>query len=596
MIKKRVVVDNFEIDKGLEDYHPVLSKLLFNRGIKTREDVEKFLNPSFERDVHDPFLIHDMEKSVERIIKAIKCEEKIAVYNDYDCDGIPGGVVLTDFFEAIGYKNYVVYIPHRHNEGYGLHKHAIDYLEKENVKLIITVDLAITNLEEIIYTKEKNIEIIVTDHHLPIHKEGSEQELPKAFSVLNSKKDICNYPDKNLCGCAVAWKLVSATLTKLRELEGKESKHKKEFKEILENVKKLPIGWEKWLLDMVGISTIADMVPLQNENRALAYFGIEVLRKSRRPGLQHLLKLAKATQKDISEDDIGFTIAPRLNSASRMDIPQKARTVLAENNLKVAMFAAEELENLNNDRKSSVKDITDTISYDHIDFKNDVIVVGDESWGPGVLGLIAQKIIDQTRKPVFVWGKGEGEILKGSCRSIGDIHLVELMDRCTKGTFIHFGGHEQAGGFAFDKNNLEKISLELNEAVKHVEKKEISKDKFEIDAELQIKDVTMELFNEINKLAPFGMGNPKPVFEFKNVKPAKVREFGKLGGHLEIIYDNGSYEGLQAIAFGKIPKDFEVLKDGNPHTLIARIEKSTFMGKTRLRLAIVSVIKTNLVN
>lgn len=584
----------------INSIHSLTKKLLENRGVIGDENIEKFLIPSYERDIHNPFLIDDMEKSVERVIKAIECEEKIAIYNDYDCDGIPGGVVLTDFFEAIGYKNYIVYIPHRHNEGYGLHKHAIDYLEKQNVKLIITVDLAITNLEEIIYAKEKNIEIIVTDHHLPIHKEGSEQELPKAFAILNSKKDICNYPDKNLCGCAVAWKLVSALLFTLRKLEEKSNSptglrvkglgYSENFFEILEKVKKLPIGWEKWLLDMVGISTIADMVPLQNENRALAYFGIEVLRKSRRPGLQHLLKLAKASQKDISEDDIGFTIAPRLNSASRMDIPQKARTVLAENNMKVAMFAAEELENLNNDRKSSVKDITDTISYDHKDFESDVIVVGDESWTPGVLGLIAQKIMDQTGKPVFVWGKGGGEILKGSCRSIGDVHLVELMDRCTKGTFIHFGGHEQAGGFAFDKNNLEKISKELNEAIKHVGKKEISKDKFEIDAELQIKDVTMELFNEINRLAPFGVGNPKPVFEFKNVTPKQVREFGKTGGHLEIIYDNDSYEGLQAIAFGKTPKDFEVLKDGESHTLIARIEKSTFMGKTRLRLAIVDVI------
>lgn len=583
----------------LKNIHPLTKKLLEKRGVLGDENIERFLNPSFERDVHNPFLIDDMEKSVERIIKAMEGEEKIAIYNDYDCDGIPGGVVLTDFFEAIGYKNYIVYIPHRHNEGYGLHKHAIDYLVKENVKLIITVDLAITNLEEILYAKDKNIEIIVTDHHLPIHKEGGKQELPKAFAVLNSKKDICNYPDKNLCGCAVAWKLVSALLFTLRNMAEKSNPYtglrveglgcSENFFEILENVKKLPIGWEKWLLDMVGISTIADMVPLQNENRALAYFGVEVLKKSRRPGLQHLLKLAKTSQKDISEDDIGFTIAPRLNAASRMDIPQKARTVLAENNLKVAMFAAEELEGLNNDRKSSVKDITDTISYDHEDFEKDVIVIGDESWTPGVLGLIAQKIIDQTKKPVFVWGKGEGDILKGSCRSIGDIHLVELMAKCGEGTFIHFGGHEQAGGFAFDKNNLEKISKELNRVIKHVEKKEVSKDRFEIDAELKIGEVTMELFNEINKLAPFGAGNPKPVFEFKNITPKQVREFGKTGGHLEIIYDNGSYEGLSAIAFGKTPKDFEVLKDKQAHTLIARIEKSTFMGKTKLRLKIEDV-------
>jgi single-stranded-DNA-specific exonuclease len=289
-----------EIDTSLffgdVDIHPLTLLLLAHRGVQDRESADVFLNPSYERDIGDPLLIHGMKQAVARIIQAIQSGENIALYTDYDCDGIPGGVVLRDFFTTIGYP-VEVYIPHRHKEGYGLHEHAIDALCEKGVKLIITVDLAITDIDEVAYAKKKGIDCIVTDHHLPIHnptlhagntasyaghgKVVGTQVVPDAVAVVNSKQDVCLYEDDMLCGCAVAWKLVCALISTLKEETGDASES---LRKVVGAVKALPVGYEKWLLDLVGISTISDMVPLQKENRALAYFGLKVLQKTKRTG------------------------------------------------------------------------------------------------------------------------------------------------------------------------------------------------------------------------------------------------------------------------------------------------------------------------
>lgn len=574
------------------DLHPLTAQLLHQRGIKTREDAEKFLHFAYETDIGDPFLIHGMKKAVDRIVKALKNKEKIAIYSDYDCDGIPGGVLLRTFFDDIGYP-VEMYIPHRHNEGYGVHNHAIDALKKKGVSLVITVDLAITNIEEVAYAKKRGVDFIVTDHHLPIHKEGDGQVVPDAVAVINSKQDVCTYNDKMLCGCAVAWKLACAILSRLKEEAKKKQKGKvsDEYKDVLKKVSELKDGYEKWLLDLVSISTIADMVPLVKENRALAHFGLKVLRQTKRHGLNHIFRAQGITKEHVNEDDIAFSIAPRINAASRMGDPIQAHNMLYEKDSLVAQKFVEDLEGLNIERKQGVKDIVGTISFDHNVYKNNVVVVGDVSWGPGILGLIAQNIIDETGKPTFVWGQGDDKrSVKGSCRSRGDVHVVELMTRCQElfpGVITHAGGHELAGGFSCPVEKVGELSDALNASWNHIEKKPINDEKTLVDAHLTLDDVSEITHKAVQVLAPFGVGNPKPLFAFVGVMPHTVRWFGKKNDHLEVLYpkSNGTVKAILFFA----QKDLEE-KLKKKHTLLAHLEKSVWRDRVELRLRIKEVV------
>ncbi len=606
------------MNKILDKLHPLTKKLLENRGIKDEKEIDKFLNPSYENGVYDPMLILGMEKAVKRIIKAIKNEEMIAIYSDYDCDGIPGGVLLRNFFDDISYKNVLIYIPHRHNEGYGIHKQAIDKLKKEKVTLIITVDSGITNIDEVDYAQGLGIDVIVTDHHLPIEDTGSKKQetiikkqiIPKAYVVINSKQNKCKYPDDMLCGCAVAWKLAVAILSTLRAdkiatASFQEARDKiqdtrikkqgrgripKAYDIVLDKVRSLPDGHEKWWLDLVAISTIADMVPLVNENRVLAHYGLKVLQKTRRHGLLHIFRNQNIDKTFLNEEDIAFTIAPRINAAGRMGHPLQAHNMLYEKDSILAQEYVSDIEFLNNERKQGVKDILSTIDFDHGVYERDIIVVGNESWGPGVLGLIAQAIIEETGKPTFVFGQGEDKsTLKGSCRSLGDIHVVELMTKVMEmhpDLLLGVGGHEQAGGFSLVKENKDKLSDAFNEAYKHINKKEITKDEIKIDEELRLSDINDMTYEAIKVVAPYGVGNPKPIFSFKNVESLSVRWFGKNSEHLEVMY-GVDVKRFKAIKFFA-EKDLEE-KLKKKHTLLAHIEKSYWGGRGELRLKVVEV-------
>jgi single-stranded-DNA-specific exonuclease len=601
--------DTFDIEK----LHPLTRTLLEKRGLTEKEEVENFLFPSYEKHIGDPFTIHGMSEAVERILTTFKNGEKIAVYSDYDCDGIPGGVLLRTFFDDIGYP-VEMYVPHRHNEGYGVHTHAIDALKAKGVTLVITVDLAITNIDEVAYAKSIGVDMIVTDHHLPIERDPLSKEeyvgkgkvvgsqvVPDAVSVINSKQNICNYSDDMLCGCAVAWKLSCALLSRMREdvtsykgIDGKIAEAvgvPESYYKVLSTVSDLKEGYEKWMLDLVGISTISDMVPLQKENRALAHFGLKVLRLTKRHGLNQIFRAQGVSKEHLTEEDIAFTIAPRINAAGRMGDPIQAHHMLYEKDSVTAQGYVEDLEALNMERKESVKDITGSISFDHEVYKNDVIAVGDLSWGPGILGLIAQKIIDETGKPTFVWGQGDDKTtVKGSCRSKGDVHVVELMARVSEmfpGVITHFGGHEQAGGFSCALDRVGELSDALNEALKHVTIKELGNDELVADSDLSLEDVNTITHNAVDILSPFGVGNPKPLFSFSNISPLSVRWFGKKGEHLEVIYPKSKGE-VKAIIFFATKELEEKAK--KPHTLLAHLEKSVFRGKTELRLRIKDII------
>ena len=579
----------------MQKHSELIQILLKNRGLEKIEEIEKFLNPNYENDLFDPFLMKDMERACVRLFEAFEAKEKIVIYADYDSDGIPGAVILDDLFKKIGYQNYEVYIPMRNSEGYGLNLSAIKEFAEKNVKLLITVDLGITAVAEVAQAEVDGIDVIITDHHLAIQKVQniknspvvSDVTLPKAYAILNPKVD--EYPEKMLCGAGVVFKFVQAFIKKYGE----------SFK--------INIGWEKWLLDMVAIATLSDMVPLLGENRVLASFGLKVLRKSPRPGLQKLLAKMNIDQRYLSEDDITFMVTPRLNAASRMDDPLRAFELLATKDEVEAGELAKHLSKINDDRKLIVAGIMREVNkiFEKREMK-EIIVIGNPKWRVGVLGLVAGKISDEYKKTVFVWGNDENDLIKGSCRSCGDISVVELMTE-NREHFIDFGGHELAGGFTVENekihfleevlsNSLKKITPSASDTSPLLRNRGEGVD-FDIEGDLSL--INMKNWKEIEKLAPFGLGNMKPIFLFKNVKIENIKKFGKNGSgeHLEISFSdvqkNEKQNKIKAISFFSNNDSFEIkIEEGLSVDLYATFDLSRFRGKEELRLRIVSILST----
>ncbi len=551
--------------------HPLTLTLLVRRGITESEQIERFIRPNYKRDMYDPFLILNMERAVLRILQAFREGERIVIYGDYDCDGIPGSVVLHDLFVRIGVANFSNYIPHRHHEGYGLNKDAIAKFAKEGVGLIITVDCGITDVEEVQMAESLGMNVIVTDHHLP------QAQLPPAYAIINSKQEADTYPDDMLCGAGVAFKLAQAIL-----IRGKEKG----------SIVDVPDGWEKWLLDMAGLSTIADMVPLQNENRVLAYYGLKVLRKSPRPGIHALLREAKVDQRYLTEEDVGFTIGPRINAASRMDIPFRAFELLSTTDVVVANERARLLASLNAERKTEVarmvKDAKRLLEKREL---SSVIVIGNPGWRVGVAGIVANQLAETYDRPAFVWGKEGSSVIKGSCRSDGRVNIVDLMIATRQGVFIDKGGHEFSGGFSIDSDAIHFLESALVEAHLTIAKKEKTKGIPEVDAVLTVSDVNEETFHAIDLLAPFGVGNPKPLFRFEGVVVDKVEQFGKGKEHLKLILRDRDGKSVNALGFFMSTVSFPGvdIANGSRIDLIASFEKSYFRGYPELRLRIVGI-------
>jgi len=593
-------------------FSPLLAHLLFHRGIVGGEEAERFISPNYENGTHDPFLLKDAEKAAIRVISAIDKGERIAIYSDYDADGIPGAAIFNDFFQRIGYKNYSVYIPHRHDEGFGVNAGAVELLASEGVKLMITIDCGITDVEPIKLAREKGIDVIITDHHeAPV-------QLPEAYAIIDHKQVGCMYPDKNLCGSGVAYKLIQAILKKDRF--------------------GLKDGMEKWLLDLVGIATMSDMVPLMGENRIFAHYGLAVLRKSPRKGIMQLLRKLGINQRHLTEDDIAFMITPRINAASRMGVPMDAFKLLAADNDDDAYTAANHLDKINNERKGvvaslvkEVKKILHTRYAENIQYPVPaVIVMGNPDWRPSLLGLVANSVAEEYSRPVFLWGRDGDNIIKGSCRSGGKTDLVALMRAVPVGSLGHFGGHKQAGGFEVHNDAIHFLEKHLNDAHKAITNlsahpfggssfsppacrqarqtpqggivEKLSPQTGEmnvaginedmIDMELSLDEVSYAFHDDLNKLAPFGMANPKPIFLFKKVSPSSVRTFGKTNNHVELVFKKSNGVKIPAISFFGAENEWaKTVQVGKPIDLVASVEKSLFRGREELRLRIIDTIQ-----
>lgn len=549
----------------------LITQLLAKRGVTTKEEREQFLKPDYERDIHDPFLLVDMDVAVARISQAIDENEHIAIYSDFDADGIPAGALLHDVCKKVGHERFTNYIPHRDTEGYGFHIGAVDALHAQEVTLIITVDVGITGHEATAHAKDLGIDVIITDHHLP------GETLPDALAVINPQRLDDFYPNIHLCGSGVAFKLTQALIATARSQE----------KEWIADV---PEGWEKWLLDLVAIATVGDMMQLVGENRALVHFGLVVLRKGRRPGVGALCRKLGFRHQYLTEDDIGFSIAPRINASSRMGSPETAFQLLTTDDESIATTAAKELESLNNKRKGTVASMVRVLNER---FKNshdmEVLVAGNPEWNPALLGLAANSLVDTYGKTACLWGRDGTGALKGSCRSNGDVHIVEFF-KALGDTLTHFGGHEFAGGFSIAPDAVHTFADVCNEAATHVKPGAQTQAPLASDASLPPLALS-QTHAQLECLSPFGMGNPKPVLLYEQVEIASVRQFGKEELHLEVQLNDEARGGtLRAIAFFKTHTSFtRDLVAGERVDVLATLELSRFAGRTSYELRILDV-------
>jgi single-stranded-DNA-specific exonuclease len=576
-----------ELREKLRAYDDLTAALLARRGITSAEEAEAFMSPSYDDHLGNPFLIKDMEKAATRIAKALQDNERIAVWSDYDCDGIPGGVVLHDFFKKIE-ANFCNYIPHRHHEGFGLNNDGLDRLKADLVSLVITVDCGIADVASVAYANSIGLEVIVTDHHLPGEK------LPEAFAVVDPKQDGETYPYKDFCGGGLAWKLVCAMLALPANAETGAPAFPGR-----ENIKE---GWEKWLLDMAGLSTIADMVPLTGENRIIAKYGLMVMRKSPRIGFQKLCKVARVDQRTMTEDDVGFMIAPRVNAASRMGDAIDAFRLFTTTDEIEADTLAKKLEATNRSRRASSAAVTKRV-HERLEGRKaqglkvpDVIVMGDPEWRPGLLGLVANSVAEEYQRPVFLWGREGSNTLKGSCRAgRPDVHLLKLMQAAAPDTFIDFGGHRASGGFSVQEEAIHTLEERLNTAYATMSFADLDEQE-QADREISISAATPQFLKILDRLAPFGMGNPKPTFVLRDVVVTHVSWFGKANEHIrlriasnQLGFENDTIEGICFYARRQLGNKCDSISSGDTATLLVTLERDMFTRGQPVRLRLISL-------
>jgi single-stranded-DNA-specific exonuclease len=527
---------------------PILTEILTNRGI---HNIDEYLQPKYES-LSDPFLMHDMMSAVQQIAQAIESNTRIAIYSDYDADGIPGATVLTDFFRLIKHDNYCVYIPHRHNEGYGLHAAALDMLKSDAVELVVTCDLGITAAREVAYAQSIGLKVIVTDHH-----ESDGGELPNCLLV---HPKLGSYPDPMICGCAVAFQLVRAMIMHMRD-------------NTPDRVAHVPDGYEKWMLDLVGMSTIADMVPLVGENRLLAQYGLRVMRQTRRAGLRALALVSRADLLTCDETTIGFRIVPYINAASRMENPMLAYDLISETEQGVAFERAKYLNSLNTLRQSVVKEIM--ITADQIaqtQSMNSILWVGSDNWHVGVLSIIAGRVSEGYKKPAFIWTGYGDDLMKGSVRGVDGINVLDIMLRAPDHIFKKRGGHASAGGFTLYREHLVEF-IEYLSSIEIDSDPALERASSRADMTLGLSQITQQLVRDLDRMRPFGMGNPRPVFAV-TARLVERKVFGKTASHEKLLFADELGNMVWLLLFSGERDAYTHLKIGDIASLRVQIEES----------------------
>lgn len=550
-------------------YHPIIFELLKNRGISEGEAIKDYFEHNYEN-LADPNEISGMEKAVERIARAKKNSpeggEKIAVFGDYDADGVTATALIYETLENLGFKNISVYIPDRQAEGYGINEKALKYLKEQEISLIITVDCGISNWKEIEKSKSLGIDVIITDHH------ATPEKIPKAFSVINPNIPDSGFRSKDLAGVGVAFKLAQALYKKIDP--GKTDQL-------------------KWMLDIIGIGTIADCVPLLGENRILAKYGLLVLSKTRRIGLQEMFKVGRITVDENNVPDahkVAFQIAPRINAAGRMDHASISYNLILEKDRTKARNLALEVESKNQERQKITGEIFREVQIiaENV-FKNkNFIFAKNEHWPVGILGLVAGKITDEFKKPSMILQKQESEYV-GSLRSIPEVNIIETLKECSD-LIERFGGHAQAAGVTISHNNISEFCEKISQLIdKKIDGKEIIT-ALKIDLEIMPEDINWELMAELKKMEPYGIGNEEPVFMAKNMIVMDYRICGNGSKHLKLSLKGKSKSPkiFDSIGFGFGDK-FPNLKNGDKIDIVFNLKEDNWNGNKKIQLNLVDL-------
>ncbi len=513
-----------KVKQKFSHIHPIVLQVLYNRGIIKPADVQAFLEGRYLGNT-DPFLLQDMDKAVDRIQQAILDDERIVIYGDFDADGVTSTVLLTEALRGLGLSRTQVqpYIPDRVDEGYGLNLEAITKLRKERqADLVITVDCGIRSVKEVEHANELGMDIIITDHH------SLGPKLPPAMAIINPKRPDSQYPDNMLAGVGIAFKLAQA---------------------VAQAMPKQVQFDEKSLLDLVALGTVADLAPLLGENRQLVIDGLRVLNQAKRPGIAALANVSRIQPGALTAESIGFALGPRINAAGRIEHAYTAARLLAANNSMTAANLANKLNELNRRRQQLTTDLTEKAET-MIDVDTPIIIVADDSFLPGVVGLVASRLSDKYYRPAIVLEKGEEES-RASCRSIPEFHITEALDKVADLLERH-GGHAQAAGFTVRNENLPALTDRLEQiAQERLVGKEL-RPVISIDMELDLNEIDWALQENLTQLEPTGYANASPIFLSKGIEVNSHRVVGQDGAHLKLSLISGrevNAKILSAIAF-----------------------------------------------
>ena len=508
----------------------LFERILTARGLTTRAARQAFLQPDYMAVKHDPFLLPDMEKAVARLKQAREQGEKVVIYGDYDIDGLSATALLLDAFGKFGFEGVDAFIPNRFVEGYGMTMGAVDKVRDMGADLIVTVDTGSLCHAEIAYAASLGIDTVVTDHH------NVAETPPPSVAAVNPKFSGHTYPFRDLCGAGVAFKLVQALQT---ELDG------------------LPDGYEKWLLDLVALGTVCDIVTLVDENRANVYWGLEVLKKQQRPGLKALMAVAGIEPGQVNARHLGFGLGPRMNAAGRLETAQHALDMLVARDGLAALEASEKLEELNVKRRGIQDAIFEEACVQAEELADDwVLVVSSSGWNHGVIGIVASKLVEKYKKPVFIIGE-RGEEATGSARSFGDFSVADAV-RAADDIIIKGGGHGAAAGVTLETEKIGDFRQRVNEfydslQLTNQERYLLPRADVEID---DFSEIDEELVANLVKMEPFGNGNPEPVLKITRASVLSMRRMGADGQHVKLALRDKNGKVLQMLAFNALEEFF----------------------------------------
>ena len=546
---------------------PVLSSLLVQRGVETFEEARKFFRPSLA-DLHDPFLMKDMDKAVDRLSRAVSSREKILVYGDYDVDGTTAVALVFSFLRQLT-PNLDFYIPDRYDEGYGVSRKGIDWAAENGFTLVITLECGIKAIEKAAYAKSRGIDMIICDHHLP------ESELPPAVAVLDPKRGDCHYPFDDLCGCGVGFKLV----------QGYALRHDIPFEDL------------EPLLDLLVVSIASDLVTMVGENRILSHFGLKRLNEAPRRGLLAMIDLAKLEQGHVTIDDIVFKIGPRINAAGRMESGRLAVELLTAVDDASAYAIGEQINVNNNDRKSIDREITqealEMVAGGTALVSGSATIVYNPQWSKGVVGIVASRLVEAYYRPTVVLTKSNG-FITGSARSIQGFDLYEAIDSCSD-ILENFGGHVYAAGLTLKEEHLEEFCRRMDAFVTEKLDPESLTPTIELDSKMDFSQITPKFFRILKQFQPFGPGNNNPVFMTEDVYDAgNARKVGAGGVHLklDLMQETQPYHQIPSIAFN-MAEFYDHIKAGNPIDVCYSIVENFYRGNSTLQLRLKDIKENN---